>query len=179
MKKIYTIENNDMYLMGTGMEPDWTPNWEDALFYGSEREAKRDRDYFGFSLATIVQHEVILSSPPAIPSEARPVKKKKYHVYFVIERELAEGQTMPHLKVGYSHDPIKRLAQLQTGHPLKLGMEGWFTYDTEEEAQEIESAYHRLFGYYRTNGEWFQLSEIIWNVISDFPKEKGFTRYYC
>ena len=174
MKKIYTIEKNGTYLMDTGMEPDWTSNWEDAQFYGSERQAKQDKDYFGLSLATVVEYEIVLNSPPSVPVEKK--EDKKWHVYFIMERE-TNGDT--HFKIGYSHDPIKRLNQLQTGHPLKLGLEGWLTYDTEEEAQEVEAAYHRFFTYYRTKGEWFKYSDSMDSIFEALKTNKYFTRYYC
>jgi hypothetical protein len=100
----------------------------------------------------------------------------KFYIYFFPER----GKESPAIKIGYSKHPVKRLKQLQTGHPTKIGSEGWIEVGTEKDAQQIESAYHVMFKKQRIrdNGEWFTYSDGIKDFISKLMKDKLFTRYF-
>ena len=57
------------------------------------------------------------------------------------------------IKIGFTanDDVTRRMAQLQTGQPAKLGLVGSIHGD-----QEGERALHAIFAAYRTNGEWFE-----------------------
>ena len=57
-------------------------------------------------------------------------------------------------KIGYSGAPEKRLLQLQTGNPFQLSLEKTIPGTIEEEFR-----IHKIFEFYRLEGEWFELSE--------------------
>ena len=63
----------------------------------------------------------------------------------------ARGQT---LKVGISHDPLRRLQALQSGSPFMLWPE--YTFEVDD-AAAWEKRIHRLLAEYRSHGEWFKL----------------------
>lgn len=100
----------------------------------------------------------------------------KYYIYFFPER----GKENPAIKIGYSKDPVKRIKQLQTGHPHKIGCEGWIEVGTEKDAQQVEHAYHTMFKKQRIrdNGEWFHYSDGIKELISKLMRDRNFTRYF-
>lgn len=66
------------------------------------------------------------------------------------------GGNSPPYKIGFSANPHKRLASLQTGYPSKL-----FLHYTEElkeyQVRSIEKYIHKMMNYKRTHGEWFDL----------------------
>lgn len=100
----------------------------------------------------------------------------KYYVYFFPER----GKHSNSIKIGYSKDPIKRRAQLQVGHPHKIGCEGWLYVGTEEEAKAKEAELHEQFKKLKTrhNGEWFKWTTEIFDYLQSIKRSKEFTRYY-
>jgi len=100
----------------------------------------------------------------------------KYYIYFFPER----GKENPAIKIGYSKDPVKRIRQLQTGHPTKIGSEGWILAGTEKDAKRMEMVFHSIFKKERVrdNGEWFNYSERIQEFIKKLMKQKEFTRYF-
>lgn len=100
----------------------------------------------------------------------------KWYVYFFPERDKED----PAIKIGYSKNPIKRLKQLQTGHPTKIGCEGWFECLSEDEAHTEEHVLHHAFrkDRIRPNGEWFKYSDAIKMYIESLRTNKHFTRYY-
>lgn len=100
----------------------------------------------------------------------------KFYIYFFPER----GKEESAIKIGYSKHPLKRLKQLQTGHPTKIGSEGWIEAGTEKDAQNIEKAYHVLFAKerIRENGEWFKYTNKIKSFVEKLMKDKLFTRFY-
>lgn len=153
---------------------DWTNDWEHAFIYTSEKQAKRDRDYLGLSLAKVVEYGVY---PPPIPKETKPVEK--WHVYFITERH-EDKSKKSHVKVGYSKDPVKRLKQLQTGHPTKLGLDGWVTVESEEEARTMEHQIHKFFVHLQKSGEWFEYAGSMSAYVDLLRHEdKRFVNYYC
>lgn len=81
--------------------------------------------------------------------------KGKYYVYFIRE---VEGEDR-HFKIGYSQRPDKRLKQLQTGHPKKLGIFGLIECKTEREARDQEKILHVSHNINKTKGEWFKWSD--------------------
>jgi len=56
-------------------------------------------------------------------------------------------------KIGYSKEPVKRLAQLQTANYEKLSFIALCP-----GAKEIEMSFHKKYKSYKINGEWFNLS---------------------
>lgn len=100
----------------------------------------------------------------------------KCYVYFFPERD----KESPAIKIGYSKDPIKRLKQLQTGHPTRIGSEGWLELENEDEARSVEKGFHTMFATLRIrdNGEWFHFNEDIEAFIELIQRRKAFTRYY-
>lgn len=100
----------------------------------------------------------------------------EFYIYFFPER----GKEQPAIKIGYSKHPIKRLKQLQTGHPTKIGCEGWYLCENEDQAFIIEHKLHKRFekDRIRKNGEWFNYSNAIKEFIESLLKDKLFTRYY-
>lgn len=58
----------------------------------------------------------------------------------------------PLVKIGYSHSPERRLADLQSGSPLKLALLA-----TWPGGQEMEARLHVCFAEERKHGEWFDL----------------------
>lgn len=100
----------------------------------------------------------------------------KWFIYFFPERE----EENPAIKIGYSKHPLKRLKQLQTGHPTKIGCEGWLEVETEEDAKSIEKGFHIMFETLRirNNGEWFKYNEDIKAFINLIQYRKAFTKYY-
>lgn len=100
----------------------------------------------------------------------------KWYVYFFPERGPEEAA----IKIGYSKHPLKRLKQLQTGHPTKIGCEGWIEFNSEEEARAQEEGMHAVFSKdrIRKNGEWFKYSDHIKDHLIKLRSWKEFTRYY-
>ena len=100
----------------------------------------------------------------------------KWYVYFFPEREKEEAA----IKIGYSKHPIKRLKQLQTGHPTRIGSEGWLELGDELMAQTHEHFLHQSFNKerIRRNGEWFKYTDKIKTYVESLYKKENFTRYY-
>jgi len=66
-----------------------------------------------------------------------------------------------HFKIGYTKDPARRLKALQVGAPFPLEIFGiWIV-----PSQNIERQIHKKFGAFRTQGEWFDMTE---EHIQDF-----------
>ncbi|MFJ8856618.1 GIY-YIG nuclease family protein [Streptomyces sp. NPDC102437] len=59
------------------------------------------------------------------------------------------------VKIGTSNNPEKRLKELQTGNPDRLGIL-WST----PGGRELESMLHRAFAAYRVEGEWFDFGGV-------------------
>jgi hypothetical protein len=66
-------------------------------------------------------------------------------VYFI------QAGTDGPIKIGISDNPAKRLAQLQTAHPVGLALLGV----VPDVDLALERELHRRFAAYRMNGEWF------------------------
>jgi len=92
-------------------------------------------------------------------------------IYLISDGEL--------VKIGYSQNPIRRLNQLQTGHPKKLKLIKIFDYSTAPSHGKIteklmEKKIHYLLRRFkvRYNGEWFyfrdysQLIDIITEILN-------------
>ena len=61
----------------------------------------------------------------------------------------------PFVKVGYTSNLDRRMEQLQTGNPYKLGVLQAYVFDTELAARQLEAQLHRDLKPYRAQGEWF------------------------
>jgi len=71
-------------------------------------------------------------------------------VYFIE----AEGLNM--VKIGCADRVMRRLAELQTGCPVKLKVRG--VYHTDD-ASGLEARFHRTYAHLRTHGEWFRMDD--------------------
>lgn len=67
-----------------------------------------------------------------------------------------------YFKIGIANDPKSRLAQLQTGNPIKLQLVSCYAF---EDATPVEKALHQKYSEFRVNGEWFTFD---YNPRSDF-----------
>lgn len=76
------------------------------------------------------------------------------YVYFI----RAFGRD-PMVKIGLSKDPGNRLAQLQTGSPVRLKLLGVVECRDGNHALAVEREAHRVFEKQRRRGEWFKLSK--------------------
>lgn len=92
---------------------------------------------------------------PVLPGRLKAYleKKRRQHekhtakdVYFI------QGQETKRIKIGVSHDVVKRLQKLQTGASERLELLAV----VEAGGEELERDLHARFGKYRTHGEWFQ-----------------------
>lgn len=62
------------------------------------------------------------------------------------------------IKLGYSSNIKKRIAGMQTGHPIKLVLEWkYYTGRNRDDAAKAERMLHRHCAHYRKRGEWFSL----------------------
>lgn len=78
----------------------------------------------------------------------------KTYVY-IIECRIDESSSNNPVKIGYTSNLKKRLAELQVGNPLELILLAATAYDSEEIAAEKEAHYHKLFKRHKIRGEWF------------------------
>lgn len=62
-------------------------------------------------------------------------------------------QSNQYHKIGIANDVRSRLAQLQTGNPVKLQLVTCWGF---EDAISVERALHQKYASYRVNGEWFE-----------------------
>jgi hypothetical protein len=77
------------------------------------------------------------------------------YTYFI------QSENGGNIKIGRtSQDPLKRLANLQTGSPTKLRIVGLIKGDKEEEL-------HKRFDQYRVHGEWFSASDCLLDYIEE------------
>ena len=99
-----------------------------------------------------------------IMGDGEPTPKK--YVYIVA--------TEKELKIGYSSNPVKRMACMQTGNPKKLHLVTTLNHE-DYSAQELEKLLHIAFYKERLEGEWFKIS-----VIKDlfFAFKKDFDKIY-
>lgn len=75
-------------------------------------------------------------------------------------------------KIGVtSHDPLKRLSQLQVGCPHNLQLMGTYSIICENDVYDVEKHLHEVFSECRVRGEWFELSnsEDVAYVLSEMP----------
>jgi hypothetical protein len=59
------------------------------------------------------------------------------------------------VKLGYSEDPLRRCAELQTGNPntLRVVHHAW----AGDRCAVLESVLHREFAHHRVRGEWYRI----------------------
>lgn len=73
-------------------------------------------------------------------------------IYLISDGELT--------KIGRSKNPIKRLKELQTGHPKRLRLIACFSLKSPREDRKMENRLHYILRIKRCryNGEWFSLT---------------------
>lgn len=71
----------------------------------------------------------------------------------------------PYYKIGYSTDPVRRLAQVQMLAPQPLRIAGLIPFGSASQ----EAAVHRRLRYYRHRGEWFDMEA----AATDLTKAVG------
>lgn len=97
--------------------------------------------------AKIRQHKDLLEK---IYGEWRPLPTRdptEGFVYFVADKQRGV------VKIGFSVEPMDRMATLQIGSPNKLEMLAAVKGTIQTERQ-----FHRRFAQHRVNGEWFRLT---------------------
>ena len=67
----------------------------------------------------------------------------------------------PFVKIGYSKDIEKRVAELQTGNPHQISVIAKFPCHTVAIAQQMEADMHYKFRRHRANGEWFKKRPVL------------------
>lgn len=71
-------------------------------------------------------------------------------IYFMTARDIGR------VKIGYSRDPARRKAIIQTNCPARIEIEA-----TVEGERDLETEFHRAFRVWRRHGEWFELCPVI------------------
>ncbi len=84
-----------------------------------------------------------------------------YWVYIIRQ------DTTDYIKIGYAHNTIIRIQNLQTGNPQALEVLSQIRCDSIAAAQEIESLLHQKYAEYGSGGEWFELpldvlNDLLW-----------------
>ncbi len=79
------------------------------------------------------------------------------YVYFI-----QQGEDGP-IKIGKSHDPHERLAQLQTGSAYELRLLGFCV----ESPGRDESSFHEKFAEHHLRGEWFNMRPEIYSEATE------------
>jgi DNA-binding XRE family transcriptional regulator len=79
-------------------------------------------------------------------------------IYFIKQSEF--------VKIGYTNNFNNRLIQLQVSSPTKLDVLGLIKGTKEDELR-----HHKMFSKYHSNGEWFNLSEEIYEYIDTLDKD--------
>ena len=80
--------------------------------------------------------------------------RKYQKTYFIYNEEAGT------VKIGRGVDPIRRLANLQTGSTSKLKLLAVIN-------EDCEAILHRRFAHLRTTGEWFEASPSLMAFIRD------------
>ncbi len=75
------------------------------------------------------------------------------HYVYIIEAKHA-------IKVGFTDDVDRRLAELQTGSPTRLRVMARFPVESEGAARTLEREMHDQLAPYHLHGEWFQRSAL-------------------
>lgn len=76
-------------------------------------------------------------------------------VYLIAEKR--DGCFVGPVKVGVSDGPLNRLATIQTGNPLDLGIVGLIAYPNRDIALSMEDCFHVTQKNKRLRGEWFDM----------------------
>lgn len=97
--------------------------------------------------------------------------ENKYYIYFILD----ESNNM--VKIGRASNPAHRLAQLQVGNPNDLTILGVSTVGREE-AKKAEDALHGKFRRRRVNGEWFECTPYMKDLIEWMNGKKADSMFY-
>lgn len=90
-----------------------------------------------------------------------PIEPNQCYLYFI--------QAGPFVKVGFSRNPMGRMADLQTSHPNDLQLVAAMACGR---ASITESAVHRRFLHRRARGEWFALDVELAAFIADVRAQR-------
>ena len=107
----------------------------------------------------------IPEKPALDPSEVakigkqKPFRQRKQYVYFI-----RNGNTV---KIGHSHSPHKRMADMRTANHAKLEMLA-----ITDGGRMREKVLHKKFAKLRLSGEWFTLAPEITKYISGLKRRK-------
>lgn len=93
--------------------------------------------------------------------------RKKYNLYAI--------QAGYRVKLGYSHNPKKRLKEIQTGSPdhLKL-LWTYYVGDDEKTAMQKEKKLHRVCKKYHVRGEWYDIRCM--DLVQEFTVKERYGR---
>lgn len=83
-------------------------------------------------------------SPAKSPADVRDTSTSVYII-----------QCGEHVKIGVAKNPLKRLAEINTGTPIIATLFGRREFAGRLIAYNVESQLHRTFLHARANGEWF------------------------
>lgn len=97
------------------------------------------------ALASVSGNEV----KPRMPVQAAERQVQRCYVYFI-------QQGYGNIKIGVSHDPQARCAQMQTGSAKVLRVLIQFPFESRAEAFAMEKSLHAAYAHLRVNGEWFK-----------------------
>ena len=87
------------------------------------------------------------------------------YIYFIVCHVHKNQEWRNSVKIGFSHNPQQRLAQLQIGTPHDLSMWYFFPVDLFR-VKDLEDKLHRKFRYSKKRGEWFTIHPCVREWIS-------------
>lgn len=90
------------------------------------------------------------------------------HVYFI------EAEGLGRVKIGCADNAKRRLAELQTGSPVRLILRGVIPND---DAHHFEDHFHRHYAADRLIGEWFNLTPEIEELIQAMASDPEAVRF--
>lgn len=76
------------------------------------------------------------------------------------------AQTVGHIKIGFSKNPVRRFEQLQLMSPVPLQIVG-----LDIGTQDQERALHARLHAHRLHGEWFRACDEVFDTIVAFPTD--------
>lgn len=90
--------------------------------------------------------------------DLKAAQQKHGHIYFITDQQ--------RIKIGFSNNPIRRLREMQTGHPLELKLIG-----SIPGCEYEEFVIHHRFNHLRLKGEWFTIDDDLMDFIEQFEKD--------
>jgi len=89
----------------------------------------------------------------------------KNYVYFIYEGMPEDVSTATIFKMGFSHEPRKRISSLQTGNMRQLSIYRLIECPDRKFAKALEYVLHKNFISVNSRGEWFQITALEINQI--------------